>query len=134
MSEEAELIGKGWAFPPRIGSDGRVAWSEGADNVRESIRIILMTELEERVMLPGFGAGLRSFLFQPNTTAVRQLIRDRVQRALRRWEPRIRLQDVRVETDPRDPTDGQAAVLVVDYRLAVTGEAGELRAGIRFGS
>jgi len=43
------LFGRGISFPPRVGPDGRVAWSEGEVNVRESIRIILMTEQNERL-------------------------------------------------------------------------------------
>ena len=55
------------SFPPRVGPDGRVAWSEGEVNVREAIRIILMTEPRERLRLPEFGGGLSRFLFEPNT-------------------------------------------------------------------
>jgi len=54
---EGALIGRSISFPPRV-VDGRVAWSEGADNVRESIRIILMTEPGERLRLQEFGGGL----------------------------------------------------------------------------
>ncbi|NTV96894.1 MAG: TOBE domain-containing protein, partial [Thiobacillus sp.] len=43
-SAAARLFGRGISFPPRIGSDGRIAWSEGEQNVRESIRVILMTD------------------------------------------------------------------------------------------
>jgi hypothetical protein len=30
------VFGKGMAFPPRVGADGRMAWSEGT-GIRESI-------------------------------------------------------------------------------------------------
>ena len=75
MTDEARLFGKGWAFPPRVGADGRVAWSTGRDNVRENIRVILSTEARERVMLPRFGAGLQRFLYEPNNVATRHAIR-----------------------------------------------------------
>ena len=81
------LFGQGLSFPPRVGADGRLAWSEGEDNVRESIRVILLTEPGERVMRENFGCGLRKFLFEPNTVTTRQLIRERVIRAIGRWEP-----------------------------------------------
>ncbi len=41
---ERDLFGQGLGFPPRVGADGRLVWSGGEDNVRESIRIILLTE------------------------------------------------------------------------------------------
>ena len=55
--DAGRLFGRGISFPPRVGPDGRVAWSEGEVNVREAIRIILMTEPRERLRLPEFGGG-----------------------------------------------------------------------------
>ena len=81
------IFGRSVAFPPRIGSDGRLAWSEGEANIRESIEIILRTEERERVNLASFGGGLRRFLFEPNTVATRAQIEDRITRALQAWEP-----------------------------------------------
>jgi phage baseplate assembly protein W len=111
------LFGRGIAFPPRVGPDGRVAWSAGETNVRESIRIILLTEERERLRLPEFGGGLARYLFEPNTAATRQLVRDRIERALAEWEPRVRMESVAVEPDPRDP---EAAVATITYRLVAT--------------
>src|SRR5437868_5805577 len=51
-------LGQGLSFPPRVGADGRLAWSAGEENVREAIRVILMTELTERLMSEEFGCGL----------------------------------------------------------------------------
>ena len=67
-------LGQGLSFPPRVGADGRLAWSVGEDNVRESIRVILMTEVGERLMREEFGCGLRQYLFEPNNVATRQRI------------------------------------------------------------
>ena len=117
MSNAGKILGKGISFPPRIGADGRVVWSEGETNVRESIRVILMTELNERLYLPEFGGGLNRFLFEPNTTTTRQLIRDRITKALAEWEPRISVQSVSVEPDADDL---QAAIAVIYYKLVAT--------------
>jgi phage baseplate assembly protein W len=115
--DTGRLFGRGIAFPPRVGSDGRVAWSEGETNVREAIRIILMTERRERLMLPEFGGGLGPSLFEPNTVTTRHLIKDRIQKALAEWEPRIKVEDVRVEEDPEDP---QGAIATIAYKLVAT--------------
>jgi len=115
--DTGRLFGRGIAFPPRVGSDGRVAWSEGETNVREAIRIILMTERRERLMLPEFGGGLGPSLFEPNTVTTRHLIKDRIQKALAQWEPRIKVEDVRVEEDPEDP---QGAIATIAYKLVAT--------------
>lgn len=111
------LFGRGMAFPPRVGPDGHVVWSEGETNVRESIRIILLTEERERLRLPEFGGGLARFLFEPNTATTHQLIRDRIQRALAEWEARIRVESVSVDPAPGDP---EAAVATITYRLVAS--------------
>lgn len=115
--DEGLLFGRGISFPPRIGPDGRLAWSAGAANIREAIRVILLTEGQERVMLPGFGGGLRSFLFQPNTVTTHTLIQDHIRHALGRWEPRIAVDAVTVEPDP---VDEQTAIATIEYTLVAT--------------
>jgi uncharacterized protein len=108
------VFGSGISFPVRVGPEGRVATSAGPENIRESIRVILLTQPGERLQLPDFGGGARGFLFEPNTVATRRLIQERIQDALRTWEPRISLQAVTVEDDPDDP---RAAIATVRYDL-----------------
>jgi phage baseplate assembly protein W len=117
MIDSGKILGRGISFPPRIGSDGRIAWSEGEVNVREAIRVILMTEQRERLRLPEFGGGLGLFLFEPNNVTTRQLIKDRIGKALARWEPRINVQSV--DVDP-DPEDAQAVIATITYKLIAT--------------
>ncbi|MEO1124353.1 MAG: GPW/gp25 family protein [Cyanobacteria bacterium J06639_16] len=128
--DAGKLFGRSIAFPPRIGSDGRMAWSEGPQNIRESIQIILQTEVGERLMLRSFGAGLGRFLFEPNTTANRRLIQERVETALRLWEPRIRLRQVQVDADPQDP---QQVIITLDYGLVSTGAGERLALTVNLG-
>ncbi|MDX6574778.1 MAG: uncharacterized protein QOE96_731 [Blastocatellia bacterium] len=117
MIDSGQIFGRGIGFPPRVGSDGRVAWSEGEVNVREAVRIILMTEQRERLRLPEFGGSLGLFLFEPNTVTTRQLIKDRINKALARWEPRINVQSV--DVDP-DPADAQSVIATITYKLVAT--------------
>jgi uncharacterized protein len=105
------------SFPPRVGPDGRIAWSEGEENIRESIKIILMTEFRERLLSPDFGCGLAELLFEPNTVTTRHTITERITRALNLWEPRVNLEDVTVI---RDEADARAAVATITYRLTAT--------------
>ena len=113
----ADIFGKGISFPPRVGSDGRVAWSWGEQNVREAIRVILTTNLKERLRLPEFGGGLDTFLFEPNNPGTHHLMEDRIQKSLSLWEPRIVVESVRVEPDPNDL---EAAVATIHYKLVAT--------------
>lgn len=123
-------FGKSLAFPPRVGPDGRMAWSEGESNVRESIAVILQTEAGERLMLADFGAGLGRYLFEPNNAATHVRIAASIEDALRRWEPRIALDGVEVRGDPADAT---AAIATIGYRLVATGAAERTSVSIPLG-
>jgi uncharacterized protein len=122
-SRQPSLFGQGLSFPPRVGADGRLAWSVGEDNVRESMRIILLTEPGERLMREEFGCGLRRYLFEPNTVATRQLIRERIIHAIGRWEPRVAVEDVTVEPDDSNP---RLVAVNIFFRLIATQALGRL--------
>src|SRR5437762_1079629 len=115
--DAGRLFGRGISFPPRVGPDGRVAWSEGESNVREAIQVTLLTEPRERLMEPDFGCGLGRYLFEPNTIGTRHAIGERITKALQQWEPRVVVDSVAVHADPDDP--GTAVVTIV-YRLVAT--------------
>jgi phage baseplate assembly protein W len=114
--DAGQLFGRGIAFPPLV-RDGRVAWSEGEPNVRESIEIILRTDRDERVRRPEFGGGLRRYLFEPNDTATRRRLQERIEKSLATWEPRVAVEAVDVEADAGDP---EAAIATIVYRLVAT--------------
>jgi phage baseplate assembly protein W len=122
------IFGRSVSFPFRLGPDGRVAWSEGEENIRESIRVTLLTDFRERVRLPEFGGGLTKFLFEPNNVATRHLIEERISRALQRWEPRIAVEKTRVE---QDLDDREAATATIQYRLVATQASGTISLSVR---
>lgn len=125
------LFGRGFAFPPRLGEDGRWALSEGPENVRESIRVILLTELQERLLLPRFGGGLGRYLFRPNTVATHRLVQEAITQALGRWEPRVDLRSVTVEPHATDPT---AALATLRYDLIANRAQEELTLRLKLGA
>jgi uncharacterized protein len=117
VTRARDLFGQGLGFPPRVGADGRLVWSGGEDNVRESIRVILLTEPGERLMREEFGCGLRGYLFEPNTVTTRQLIGERITQAIGRWEPRVAVQEVRVDPDDDDP---RVVAVSIVFQLVAT--------------
>jgi hypothetical protein len=110
-----DTLGRGLRFPLVTASG--FGWVAGADAVEQSIRAILLTEPGERIARPNYGAGLRRFLFQPNSLELRTRVRAAVSEALERDEPRLRLDEVAVTTDPREPT-----VLRIAIRWRIPGE------------
>lgn len=119
--DEAYIYGRGFAFPLRVGPDGRLTWSTGEANVRESLRLILLTGQGERLRRPTFGAGLERFLFEPNTPATWRAIEESIRRNLERWEPRLKVETITVGTDPNN---AEAALATLAFTLVATGEAG----------
>ena len=117
MSNGKLIYGQSLSFPPRVGPDGSLVWSSGELNVRESICIILRTRPGERLQLPAFGCGLDQYLFEPNSVANLRLIQEEVKQSLTRWEPRIKLDDVRVALNP---ADAQMVDITVLYTLIAT--------------
>ena len=111
-------FGKSVAFPPRVDGSGRMLWSEGERNIQESIAIILRTDPNERVGLPRFGAGLTAFLFEPNNAATHARIAHAIDSALKRWEPRIKVDTIDVAADPKA---SETAIATINYRLVATG-------------
>ncbi len=64
------VLGRGWAM--HVMPDQRtrsLRYTDGRDNVRKSILILLETQPGERLMRPTFGCGLRKYIMQPNTVA-----------------------------------------------------------------
>jgi phage baseplate assembly protein W len=112
MNVGKAIFGRGLAWPLLPNVSGTLALADGPEKVRQSIAIILDTEPGERVMLPGFGCGLRRFLMQPNTTATRAAMQREIETALNAWEPRIRLTEVNV-TPGNDPS---LVLVQIDYQ------------------
>ena len=120
MSATPNPFGKGVGFPPRIGAAGRIMWSEGERNIEQSIAIILRTDNDERIGLPGFGASLSAFLFEPNDAATHARVAHAVEAALQKWEPRIAVESI----DVAAAADASAeAIATISYRLVATGAA-----------
>jgi len=113
-SRPPSFLGHGWAFPVEAAGPEDVAMTEGAEDVRQAILIILRTAKGERVMRPDFGCGLQRLVFQPISTALKTLARKEVEEALIAWEPRIDVKSVTVTEDPR-----ARATLLIDIRYLV---------------
>ena len=94
------FLGTGWAFPAKPQPDGRLVFVSGEEKIRQSIWIILSTAPGERVMRPEFGCGIHDLVFEANTAMLHGLVRIKVREALTRWEPRVDVMDVEVESPP----------------------------------
>lgn len=108
---------------------GRLHWPDLATSVRQRIEAILRTAPGEQLMHPEFGAGLETFLHQPNSSQLRATVHERVAEYLSIYEPRMIVDHLAVETS----TDQRAIVVHLAYRLSATGVAAQISAQIPVG-
>lgn len=97
---DREYIGQGLAFPLQVTPHGAIALATGERDIDQAIRIVLNTMIGERVMRPEFGCRVHELVFAPHNAATEGLAVLYVKQALDRWEPRIDVIAVEVETDP----------------------------------
>ena len=112
MSEE--FIGSGWAFPLRTDPTGRIALVSQQQEVQESIRLILGTAFGERPMRPEFGCAIHDYVFETADAETAAKISAAVRASLRRWEPRIEVNDVTVSFDA-----AETSTIYIDIRYSV---------------
>lgn len=134
-----DFIGTGWRFPIKVNARGRLEWSAGPQRIQESVWLIIKTAMGERVMRPKFGSGVDDFVFQSNSVINRSKLAIAIRSALLEWEPRIDLDEVRVDSaadfestridsgdqDVRSISPGtfESQVLVkIQYRIRTTNE------------
>lgn len=109
-----DFIGRGWAFPIKPDANGSLQFVAGAEEIRQSIWLILTTAPGERQMHPEFGCGIHDLVFEANTAALHGLVQENVTTALQKWEPRIDVLAVRVDS----PVDQRNLLLIrIDYRI-----------------
>lgn len=113
-SQDVGFLGRGWAFPVVAGPDGRIPPVEGEKAIEQAIEIILGTSPGERVMRPEFGCGIGELVMEANTAQLHGRVQVRVRDALVRWEPRIDVLDVRVESPPEQK---HVLLIRIDYRV-----------------
>jgi uncharacterized protein len=102
----------------RPNHQGQLRYLSLDDSVRQSIQIILSTRPGEQLMQPNFGAGLATFLHEPNTLITQRRIRDRIYESLTQWESRILLQRVDVQTPADQPSHLRIEIV---YQIKRTG-------------
>ncbi|MFW3896658.1 GPW/gp25 family protein [Pseudomonas bharatica] len=80
-----------------IGMDRRSGQPlSGLAHLRQSIEDILTTPLGSRRMRPDYGSKLRRFVDLPVNEGWKSAVQAEVARSLVRWEPRLKLERVRV--------------------------------------
>jgi uncharacterized protein len=116
------FMGRGWKFPPQFVKSGTsevlgasVLMVAEEEDIKESLIILLSTRMRERVMRSDYGCNLDTIIFDSMTVTFLTMLRDHVEQCIRRYEPRIDLQAVVMDT--RSYFEGKL-LISVDYIIS----------------
>jgi phage baseplate assembly protein W len=112
-----EFTGNGWRFPIFPDAAGALGYVAGDENVEQSLKILLLTDLGQRVMRADFGSKAHTLVFAPGSVQYLGLLETTIREAVRDWEPRVDLEEVLAEADSKDETQ---ITVYVGYRVRQT--------------
>ncbi|NQW28234.1 MAG: GPW/gp25 family protein [Flammeovirgaceae bacterium] len=106
MSKELKsFLGTGWSFPPTFNKFTKsVDMVSDEVDISQSLKIILFTDLNTRIMRPDFGSGLKRFAFDTINSASLSILANSITEAIDLHEPRIDLNEVVI--DESEALDG----------------------------
>src|SRR5688572_8172048 len=91
------FLGTSWSFPPAFSRGGaEVALVSDAEDVHQSLQILLATRHGERPMQETYGCNLDDVLFEEMDQALVNRVTGLISDAILEHEPRIRLDEVDV--------------------------------------
>ena len=114
-----QFLGRGWKYPFRVDSNGRVVTATLDDKIRESIWLILSTAPGERVMRPEFGCGIHDMVFEAISSATLHQVETIVFTALSTFERRVDI--LNVVASAAEVNSGKL-VVTIDYRVRETND------------
>ena len=95
-----DFLGKGWSFPVKFNKAlHSLETTTGNNDIMASLEILLGTIHGERHFHPSFGCDLNFIAFEKLTLSLETKIKDIIDTAILRFEPRINLEDVKFEQD-----------------------------------
>lgn len=122
-ADQRDYLGVGWKFPLQVTPDGKIAQAKFEQRIEESVYLILSTARGERLMLPDFGCGIHELVFAPNNSMTRAIAVQSVREALVKYEPRIDVLDIMVETAPEEPN---LLLIRINYQIRANNALGNL--------
>ncbi len=117
------FLGTGVAFPPQIDpATGRFKMANGPQSVKESIYLILMTQVTERLTRPTFGTETASYVFMDVSLTELTIMRRDLTNSILSQEPRVSSVDISTNMEAQ-----QGYIMIsIDYTLAATNQRDNL--------
>lgn len=114
METNTTFLGKGWSFPPTFNRNtAMVEMVADAEDIQQSLQILLSTNLGERLMHPEFGCELSSYVFKEVTQGLLTGIKGIISDAILYYEPRIDLENIDISES------GEEGLLLIDLEYTI---------------
>ncbi len=95
------FLGKGMKFPPQVNlATGRIETVSEQESVRQSLYLILMTQLTERPMRPDYGSELMGYTFMDINAGSLGWITRVIREQITKQEPRVSDIEINTEVTP----------------------------------
>jgi len=91
----------------------RLSRKTNRDSVRQAVKSLIMTDFYERPFKPNIGCGIRYYLFELFTPAIKQQMENAIREVIANYEPRADLIEVLVE----EKRDDHALVISVAFMV-----------------
>ncbi len=117
MAEINAFLGTGVKFPFEIDkATGKIKTVSGTQCVKESIYIILMTGLTERLARPDFGTNIMSYAFMSTGPTIIGMMKRELSQSILAQEPRISDVDISMELS----NSNDYMLINIDYTVSAT--------------
>lgn len=121
MAENKNI--KGMKFPPQIDeATGRFKVSTGAENIKESIYLILMTQKTERWLRSGFGSNILNYTFMDTGSTMLNIMSRELLEDISSNEPRVTDINIRMDTASKEG----CLLVYVDYTIKENNQRDEI--------
>lgn len=112
---KGSFLGTGWAFPPSfIAGGAEVEMVSDAEDVHQSLQLLLSTRLGERPLRPEFGCDLSEVMFEEIDQQLVNRVTALINDAVLYHETRVVLNAVDVSRDRDEPG---LLLITLDYEL-----------------
>ena len=114
------------AFDARTATDGDLYKKTDAAAVKQAVKNLLLTNRFEKPYRPDYGANLSSLLFELADENVGEEIIELVKNAIQRYEPRAKLEDIKVTAN----LNTNAIAVTIQFRVINTNVVDVLRVNL----
>ena len=111
------------ALPLEISDiDGFVMNKSIRNLAKQNLKMLLLTNPGQRVMVPNFGVGVKTFLFSQNGMEMRSELVSRIYKQVESYMPSLKIVDIKFQDSDLD-LDNNVLSMSIEYVLPSINEA-----------